>query len=87
MKKTTFGAIALAAAGVTGTVAAIKKMSGGETEELRKLAEKHLGIMIAYDQWLALKQDGKNLADYFEQNDYHKIAVYGMSYRRLTWLW
>ncbi|MCM1425821.1 MAG: hypothetical protein NC118_04385 [Eubacterium sp.] len=29
-------------------------------------------------QWLALKQDGKNLKEYFEINEYKTVAVYGM---------
>lgn len=29
-------------------------------------------------QWLALKQEGISLAKYFEQNNYHTVAIYGM---------
>ncbi len=32
-----------------------------------------------YIQWLSLKQEGKNLAEYLEFNGYKNIAVYGMS--------
>lgn len=32
-----------------------------------------------YIQWLSLKQEGKNLAEYLEFNGYKSVAVYGMS--------
>lgn len=32
------------------------------------------------NQWVKVKQDGKNLATYFERNGYYNIAIYGMSY-------
>lgn len=32
------------------------------------------------NQWVKVKQEGKNLVSYFEQNGYKRIAVYGMSY-------
>lgn len=38
------------------------------------------------NQWVKVKQEGKNLADYFVSNGYHRIAVYGMSYAGETLL-
>ena len=32
------------------------------------------------NQWVAVKQEGKNLADYFDKQGYKSIAIYGMSY-------
>ena len=32
------------------------------------------------NQWVKVKQEGKNLSAYFEKNGYKKIAIYGMSY-------
>ena len=32
------------------------------------------------NQWVKVKQEGKKLSTYFEQNGYKKIAIYGMSY-------
>ena len=29
-------------------------------------------------QWLIHKQEGKNLSEYFERNEYKTIAIYGM---------
>lgn len=79
MKKTTIGTLALAIAGLAGALAANVNLSKKASEE-HKLAEKHQGIMLALDQWVAVKQDGKNLSEYFENNGYKTIAIYGMSY-------
>jgi hypothetical protein len=32
------------------------------------------------NQWVRVKQDGKNIATYLENKGYKRIAVYGMSY-------
>lgn len=32
------------------------------------------------NQWVKVKQEGKNLATFFQRNGYKQIAVYGMSY-------
>lgn len=32
------------------------------------------------NQWVKVKQEGKNLSQYFEANNYKNIAIYGMSY-------
>lgn len=31
-------------------------------------------------QWVKIKQEGKNLSEYFERAGYKKIAIYGMGY-------
>ncbi len=30
-------------------------------------------------QWLSLQQEGVNLSEYFKFNEYHSVAIYGMS--------
>ena len=32
------------------------------------------------NQWVKIKQEGKNLSTYFENKGYKRIAIYGMSY-------
>ena len=32
------------------------------------------------NQWVNIKQEGKNLSTYFLKNGYKRIAIYGMSY-------
>lgn len=67
------------ATGLVGAVAAGKGLNR-RVEGEHQLAEKHLRIMVALDQWVAVKQEGKNLAAYFEKKGHRRIAIYGMSY-------
>lgn len=47
------------------------------TEKSRKV-DKFKGYYNMLIQWLIIKQEGKNLAEYFEKNNYKSIAIYGM---------
>lgn len=38
--------------------------------------KKYLDMM---NQWLILKQEGKSIGNYLEQQGYHTVAVYGMA--------
>lgn len=42
------------------------------------LSRRNYFIMYLLNQWLLLAQQGKSLVDYFQKNNYNKIAVYGM---------
>ena len=44
------------------------------------MSDKHFALFQMMNQWVKVKQEGKNLALYFEKNEYKKIAIYGMSY-------
>ena len=46
----------------------------------KKSAEKNLGLFMLMNQWTRIKQEGKSLETYFINNNYRRIAVYGMSY-------
>lgn len=46
----------------------------------REMSDKHLTLFLMMNQWVKIKQKGINLAEYFDRNNYRKIAVYGMSY-------
>ena len=46
----------------------------------KEYSEKHLALFLMMNQWVKVKQEGKQLSTYFEQNHYKKIAIYGMSY-------
>ena len=53
------------------------------TDELRKQAEFGKKCLILYklmSRWMAINQRGRNIYEYFEKNDYKKIAVYGLHY-------
>ncbi len=60
-----------------GTVA---KMKGKRIDKIDKMSSKHLNLFLLLNQWVKVKQEGKNLSAYFEQNNYKRIAIYGMSY-------
>lgn len=69
---------AAAGAGVVG------KTVIGEKEKVKAMSDKHLTLFLMMNQWVKVKQEGKNLSEYFMKNDYKRIAVYGMSYAGKT---
>lgn len=69
-------AIAGAGAGAT----AVGKVMGDKVNSWKQLSDKHLALFQMMNQWVKVKQEGKNLSQYFEANNYKNIAVYGMSY-------
>lgn len=73
---------ALAGAAIGGIVAAgaVVKISGDETAKAQKMSDKHLALFKMMNQWIRVKQEGKNLSSYFEKNRYKEIAIYGMSF-------
>lgn len=68
-----FGGTILGAA-ITG------KITGKKKNEMAHLSEKHLSLFLMMNQWVKVKQDKKELTDFFLRNGYKKIAIYGMSY-------
>ena len=72
--------IVSALAGAAVGAGIVKKMTVEETEKARAGSDKHLTLFLMMNQWVKVKQKGKNLSGYFEKNGYQKIAVYGMSY-------
>ena len=63
-------------AGMIGT----GKVLGNKNKKIQKLSDKHAGLFLMMNEWVRVKQEGKNLESYFNRNGYYKIAVYGMSY-------
>lgn len=61
-------------AGVVG------KISGEATAKAQQMSTKHLALFQMMNQWVKVRQQGKNLSSYFEEKGYKKIAIYGMSY-------
>lgn len=83
MKKGTISILSALTGVLVGGVAGVgtaAKVTGRLSDKTKELAEKHLALYLMMNQWVKIKQEGKNLSSYFEQNDYKKIAVYGMSY-------
>ena len=69
--------------GILGAIAGAGIISGFMGKSLARsnnMSDKHLALFLMMNQWVAVKQEGKNLADYFEEQGYKSIAIYGMSY-------
>lgn len=45
-----------------------------------KVIKKNEAILKMFNQWLIAKQEGKSIAAYLKENNFKKIAIYGMSY-------
>lgn len=79
MKKGVIGALS-GIIGVGAGAVTIGKVMGTKVNDWQKLSDKHLALFLMMNQWVKVKQEGKNLSDYFEKNNYKNIAIYGMSY-------
>ena len=79
MKKGLIAALA-AIAGAAAAAAAIGKITKKILNKEQQMSDKHLALFLMMNQWVKVKQQGKNLSTYFEKNGYTKIAIYGMSY-------
>lgn len=79
MKKGIIGAISLLA-GAAGGALSVGKAAGAKIKTQEHYANKHLALYLMMNQWVKVKQQGKNLSSYFEENGYKKIAIYGMNY-------
>lgn len=72
--------VAMTLAGVgMGAVAAGKAMEK-KADKWQQMSDKHLALFLMMNQWVKVKQEGKNLSEYFMRNNYKNIAIYGMSY-------
>lgn len=66
--------------GVVAGAGTIGKFKGDKLNRAQKMSSKHLALFLMMNQWVKVKQEGKNLSKYFEDNGYKRIAIYGMSY-------
>lgn len=83
MKKRSVSVISSLVGAAIGTVAGactVEKMTEKSENNIKQLSNKHLALFLMMNQWVKVKQEGKNLSAYFEKNGYKKIAIYGMSY-------
>lgn len=55
-----------------GTI--FKKRTDAANEALKKSQK----LYTVFDQWLTFLQEGKSLEEYFKQNNYKTVAIYGM---------
>ncbi|MEZ3518140.1 MAG: hypothetical protein K1W37_23675 [Lachnospiraceae bacterium] len=79
MKKGMISVVSMLVGAAAGA-GAIGKMEGDRLNKTQSMSDKHLALFLMMNQWVKVKQEGKNLSEYFERNGYKRIAVYGMSY-------
>lgn len=79
MKKGILSVLSFILGGAAG-VCSVGSVLNKEAKKAQKFADKHLAIMLVMNQWLIDKQEGKSIVDFFEDNGYKSIAIYGMSY-------
>lgn len=79
MKKSVISILSVLTGAVVGA-GAVSKVKGDKIQKSDQMSSKHLNLFLLMNQWVKVKQEGKNLATYLEQHDYNKIAIYGMSY-------
>lgn len=72
--------ILLTILGVISGVTVEGKLAQKRTDKIQQTSEKNRILFLVMNQWVQIKQDGKNLSEYFKKHGYKKIAVYGMSY-------
>lgn len=79
MKKVVISALSAVIGAAAGAVA-----TGKETQKTvnktQKMSDKHLALFLMMNRWVEVKQDGKDLANYFHEKGYKSVAIYGMSY-------
>ena len=80
--KMKIGMISVLSAVVGAAIGAgtVGKTVAGGMDKTKSMSDKHLALFLMMNQWVKVKQGGKNLAEYFKGNSYKKIAIYGMSY-------
>lgn len=79
MKKGTISIISTLLGAVTGAGVVGIKMNKA-LDEKQSMSNKHFALFKMMNQWVKVKQEGKNLSEYFEKNGYQNIAIYGMSF-------
>lgn len=82
MKKGAVSLVSILLGGIIGATVgagAVGKMSGKTVDATKRTADKYFVLFQMMNQWVKVKQQGKNLSSYFIKNNYKKIAIYGMS--------
>lgn len=85
MKKGVIAAVSTVIGAAAGA-AAIGESKKNQLKSAWAMSNKHLALFQMMNQWVRVKQEGKNLSEYFERNGYKNIAVYGLSYAGETLL-
>lgn len=73
-----FVAITSLLAGFAGGAAVVGSATSKVANSSNKEIEKFKNYYNILCQWMAIKQEGRSLKEYFIQNGYNSIAIYGM---------
>lgn len=65
-------------AGVAAGVVVSNYLSQKRIDEKSQKVDKFKSYYGMLNQWLALRQEGRNLSEYFESHAYKTVAIYGM---------
>lgn len=68
------------AVGATAGAAAMAKSKEEVLVRRKQMSDKHFDLFMLMNQWLIAKQQNKEITTYFHENNYKRIAIYGMSY-------
>ena len=79
MKKSVISILSTLVGVAVGAVAT-GKASAKKYNTMKELSDRHLALFTLMNQWGKVKNEGKDLVAYLEENGYKKIAIYGMSY-------
>lgn len=85
MKKGMVSILSMMVGGMLGA-GTVGKVAEKNITKTKDMSEKHLALFLMMNQWVKVKQQGKDLASFFEKNGYYRIAIYGMSYAGETLL-
>ena len=72
--------------GISIGAVGVEKISKAKISKIKQLSDKHLKLFLMMNQWVRVRQEGKEISSYFVRNSYKRIAVYGMSYAGETLL-
>ena len=61
-------------------ICVMAKIMKKKIQKIQTMSDKHLALFLMMNKWVKVKQEGKSLVKYMEQNGYQEIAIYGMSY-------
>lgn len=79
MKKGTIGVLSTVL-GAVASAGAVGIRMNKTLDEKQSMSNKHFALFKMMNQWVRVKQEGKNLSKFFEENGYRNIAIYGMSF-------
>ena len=72
MKKTIISLISAMAGAAVGA-GVMGKTKGKVLTETAKMSDKHLALFLMMNQWVKVKQEGKQLSHFFKNNGYKKV--------------